>query len=205
MSHVTLTSKQREDEAIALLRKLGEEEGDPDKAAFLNKCVVYEYPRPSVAVDLVIYGLNVKGSTLLPSLKVLLIKRGHEPFAGHWAIPGGFVNENEDLEVAAMREAREETHVEPAFIEQVGVYGTLGRDPRGHVIGVAYMALVDISTTRVQADDDADDAVWYPVNDLPKNLAFDHEIILRDALAMLRKKLPNIHCWDVLDRENNIK
>jgi len=209
MSHVTPTSKTLVEITRDWLRSAGkgwvwkhyvndnlapppEMPGIPDPlmkefTQFLKKCVVYEYPRPSVTVDLVIFGLEM--ASVKPTLKVLLIRRGHEPFAGHWAIPGGFVNENEDLGIAARLEAREETHAEPAYIEQLGTYGAPGRDPRGRVVSVAYMALASMDTIMVQADDDADDARWFPVNDLPKNLAFDHDAILGDALKRLRSKL----------------
>lgn len=144
----------------------------------------YEYPRPCVTVDVVVFGLDVS------TLKVLLIKRGRPgtPFEGCWAIPGGFVNENEDLDVAAKRELREETHAEPQYIEQLATFGRPGRDPRGHVISVAYMALVQCDSLVIQGDDDAKEARWWPVTDLP-DLAFDHDEILGTALRRLRTKI----------------
>lgn len=144
----------------------------------------YEYPRPCVTVDVVVFGLD--GDTL----KVLLIKRGRPgtAFEGCWAIPGGFVNEHEDLEVAARRELREETHAEPSYIEQLATFGKPGRDPRGHVISVAYMALVRCDSLVIQGDDDAKEAQWWPVTALP-SLAFDHQEILGVALKRLRTKI----------------
>jgi len=149
----------------------------------------YEYPRPTVTVDVVVFGLDM---TDPPTLNVLLIKRGRPgtPFEGHWAIPGGFVNENEDLDTAARRELAEETHAEPTFIEQLATFGKPGRDPRGHVISVAYMALVRTDSVQVQGDDDASEAAWWPVNDLHRlDLAFDHDEILGVALKRLRSKV----------------
>jgi 8-oxo-dGTP diphosphatase len=132
--------------------------------------------------------------TAPPTLNVLLIKRGRPgtPFEGCWAIPGGFVNENEDLEVAARRELVEETKAEPAYIEQLATFGKPGRDPRGHVISVAYMALVRTNAVEIEAGDDAEpgSATWMPVDDLPNlDLAFDHDEIQGVALRRLRSKL----------------
>ncbi len=153
--------------------------------------VTYEYPRPSVTVDVVVFGLDM---TAPATLNVLLIKRGRPGtvFEGCWAIPGGFVNENEDLGDAARRELREETKAEPAYIEQLQSFGKPGRDPRGHVISVAYMALVRTDQVVIEAGDDAEpgSATWWPVDDLPRlNLAFDHAEILGVALKRLRSKL----------------
>lgn len=148
----------------------------------------YPYPRPSLTVDVVVFGLD-EGV-----LKVLLIKRGRPGtvFEGHWALPGGFVDENEDLEAAARRELREETHAEPRYIEQLATFGRPGRDPRGHVVSVAYMALVQCNATTIQGDDDASEAHWWPVKDLAANavpLAFDHAEILNVAIKRLRAKV----------------
>jgi 8-oxo-dGTP diphosphatase len=151
----------------------------------------YDYPRPTVTVDVVVFGLDM---TAPPTLNVLLIKRGRPgtPFQGCWAIPGGFVNENEDLDEAARRELREETHAEPTYIEQLATFGKPGRDPRGHVISVAYMALVRTNAVTIEAGDDAEkgSATWMPVSDLGGlDLAFDHAEILSMALKRLRSKV----------------
>ncbi|HPH18956.1 MAG TPA: NUDIX hydrolase, partial [Haliscomenobacter sp.] len=92
----------------------------------------YEYPRPAVTVDCIIFGLDES-----QVLKVLLIQRGHDPYLGHWALPGGFVDLEEDLEFAALRELEEETGVRNVFIEQLFTFGAPHRDPRGRVISVA--------------------------------------------------------------------
>ncbi len=141
------------------------------------------YPKPSVTVDIVLFTFT-EGE-----LRVLLIKRRRDPFAGHWALPGGFVNENEPLERAAARELQEETGIQGIYLEQLYTFGDPGRDPRGWVISVAYFGIVSADQARrVHAGDDAGDAFWFNVYDLPP-LAFDHERIIRYALQRLRYKL----------------
>jgi 8-oxo-dGTP diphosphatase len=141
-----------------------------------------DYPRPSVTVDVIIFTLN-EGD-----LQVLLIRRGHLPFEGMWAIPGGFVRIDESLEGAAKRELEEETGVRDVYLEQLYTFGDLGRDPRGRVITVAYFALVPTDAVQLHAGHDASDARWWSVYDLPP-LAFDHADILEYALQRLRYKL----------------
>lgn len=143
----------------------------------------YEYPRPSLTVDCIIFGLD-KSSRL----KVLLIQRAKDPFKNHWALPGGFVDENETLEAAALRELQEETGVSDVFIEQLFTFGTPGRDPRGRVVTVAYYALINLAEHKIGADTDAQDVKWFPINELPP-LAFDHAEILETAITRLRSKL----------------
>ncbi|MGI9240488.1 MAG: NUDIX hydrolase [Verrucomicrobiales bacterium] len=142
----------------------------------------YEYPRPALTVDCVIFGLDDD------ELKVLLIKRGNEPFLGSWAIPGGFVIPGESLDEAARRELREETGLKNVYLEQLYTFGEPGRDPREHVVSVAYFALTNLSEHRVQADTDASEAAWFSIHDVPE-LAFDHDSILELALGRLRGKL----------------
>lgn len=140
------------------------------------------YERPSVTVDVVIFTLRDR------DLKVLLIRRKHPPFAGYWAIPGGFVHMHESLETAAMRELEEETGVRDVYIEQLYTFGQPDRDPRTRVITVAYLALVPLTALpAIRAGDDAADAQWWSIYDLPP-LAFDHAAILNYALTRLRYK-----------------
>jgi 8-oxo-dGTP diphosphatase len=143
----------------------------------------YEYPRPSLTVDCIIFGLDETGR-----LKVLLIQRAKNPFKDHWALPGGFVDMDEDLEAAALRELKEETGVENIFIEQLYTFGTPERDPRGRVVSVAYFALVNLAAHQLGADTDAQDVRWYPLDELPV-LAFDHALILETAINRLRGKV----------------
>lgn len=143
----------------------------------------YDYPRPSVTVDCIIFGLDES-----QKLKVLLIQRNINPFKGKWALPGGFVKIEESLDAAARRELQEETGVENVFMEQLFTYGAPDRDPRGRVISVAYFSLVNMKDHQLQANTDADDAAWFGVEELPA-LAFDHEEILKTALDRLRAKV----------------
>lgn len=140
----------------------------------------YKYPHHAVTTDCVIFGFDGH------ELKVLLIERGIDPYKGSWAFPGGFLRPDESAEDGALRELREETGVEDAYIEQFHTYSDPSRDPRERVITIAYMALVKI--TEVKGGDDAVDARWFPVNDTPQ-LAFDHDKILRDALVRLRERI----------------
>ena len=142
----------------------------------------YEYPRPALTVDCVVFGMD-EGD-----LKVLLIKRGVEPFAGKWALPGGFVRMDESLDDAARRELEEEAGIRPSHLEQLYTFGEPGRDPRGRVVTVAYFALVTLSDHRVHASTDAREAAWFSVWDTPK-LAFDHADILGTALQRLKGKV----------------
>ncbi len=141
-----------------------------------------DYPRPAVTVDVVIFTLR-EGD-----LQVLLVRRKAPPFQGMWAIPGGFIRLDESLEEAALRELEEETGVRDVYLEQLYTFGDPDRDPRGRVITVAYFALVPADAVCPRAGDDAAEARWWSMYDLPP-LAFDHEKILAYALQRLRYKL----------------
>lgn len=143
----------------------------------------YDYPRPSVTVDCVVFGYAGN-----KDLRILLIKRGAPPFQGQWALPGGFVELEENLEASALRELEEETGVKDVFIEQLYTYGNPGRDPRGRVISVAYFALINLEEHPVKAASDADEAEWFSLDEIPK-LAFDHAEILGMARERLKAKL----------------
>lgn len=143
----------------------------------------YEYPRPAITVDCVIFGWD-EGS----KLKVLLIQRGQQPFECFWALPGGFVEIEENLEQAALRELEEETGVHNVFMEQLYTFGDPARDPRGRVISVAYYALVNLSKHPVKAASDAKKVHWFEIDQLP-DLAFDHDKILQVAITRLRAKV----------------
>lgn len=112
--------------------------------------------------------------------EILLIKRLNEPFKDCWALPGGFVDENEDLEQAARRELFEETNIETEEMIQIGAFGTPNRDPRGHMISVAYQTDL-IDNQIVKAKDDAKEVKWFSIKDLPE-LAFDHLEIINSIL-----------------------
>jgi 8-oxo-dGTP diphosphatase len=142
----------------------------------------YEYPRPALTVDCVVFGLDEA------ELEVLLVRRALEPFAGRWALPGGFVHVDESLDEAARRELQEETGLDRVFLEQLYTFGAIDRDPRERVVTVAYYALVKLSDHKVKAATDATDAAWFAISDLPE-LAFDHAEIFELALTRLRGKL----------------
>lgn len=144
----------------------------------------YDYPRPALTVDIVIFTLQKE------ELHVLLVQRAQEPFKGMWALPGGFIHIDESLEEAALRELREETGLDgECYLEQLYTYGDPERDPRERVVSVAYFALV--SGNRLMAgpgEPDVQAAHWHAITTLP-TLAFDHADILRYALRRLRYKL----------------
>lgn len=145
-----------------------------------DKNYTYNYPRQSVTTDCVIFGFDGN------SLKVLLIERGIEPYKGQWAFPGGFLNSEETAEEGALRELREETGLEAAYIDQFHTYTDPKRDPRDRVITIAYYALVRIQ--EVKGGDDAAKARWFSLDEVPQ-LAFDHDRILRDAMKELRERI----------------
>lgn len=136
-----------------------------------------------VAVDAVIFGYESK-----KNLKVLLIKRGVEPFKNSWALPGGLVMEEESLEQAVKRELREETGVKIDYLEQLYSFGKPKRDPRNRVVSVSYFGLVRPNHFKIKADTDAQDVQWFSLNELPK-LAFDHKEIFEMAKKRLQSKL----------------
>jgi 8-oxo-dGTP diphosphatase len=142
----------------------------------------YEYPRPALTVDCVVFGFDDE------ELKALLIERGLEPFKGKWALPGGFVRVDESLDDAARRELEEEAGLKNVFLEQLYTFGALHRDPRERVVSVAHFALVKLSDHRAKAATDAAEAEWFPISKVPK-LAFDHADILATALARLKGKV----------------
>jgi 8-oxo-dGTP diphosphatase len=139
----------------------------------------YEFPRPAVTVDIVLF------HRFQSELEVLLIKRSNDPFKDFWAFPGGFVDENESLEDAAARELREETGLDSIKLKQIGAFGDPGRDPRGHTVSVVFAAVLSVRHD-ARAADDASDAQWHSA-DRPPKLAFDHKKILKIAL----KKIEN--------------
>jgi 8-oxo-dGTP diphosphatase len=141
----------------------------------------YQYARPALAVDCVVFGLA-------EDLEVLLIQRDLPPFQGQWALPGGFVRMDETLDEAARRELEEETGVTRVYLEQLYTFGAVARDPRERVVSVAYYALVKLSDHRVKAATDARAAAWFPVKS-PPPLAFDHDEVLRTARARLQGKV----------------
>lgn len=138
----------------------------------------YEHPRSAVAVDILAF--NNSGPS--NNRSILLIKRGHEPYKGLWAIPGGHLEPKEDLVDAAIREFGEEVGIKVVAedLHQLGAYGTPGRDPRGDNVSVAFVCNLGYKAMAF-AGDDAAEAYWFPVDALPE-LAFDHATVIADAL-----------------------
>ena len=139
----------------------------------------YKYPRPSVTADCIVI-------TKEDVPRVLLIQRGNEPFKGCWAFPGGFLNMDETTEQCAIRELEEETGLIVDEVQQIGAYSKVDRDPRGRTITVAYLTFIDQAAI-VKGQDDAVNAQWFPINDLPP-LAFDHADIMEDVKRILKIK-----------------
>ena len=142
----------------------------------------YAHPHPAVTTDVVIFTLQDQ------ELKVLLIQRGGEPYKNKWALPGGFVEIDEDLEHAATRELEEETGVAGVYLEQLYTFGKPDRDPRERVITVAYYALVPVDQIHIRAASDAKKVNWFSCARLPQ-LAFDHKHIITMARRRLASKL----------------
>lgn len=136
---------------------------------FLATYDASKFERPSVTVDMMIFTVTdgeKESYRKLPEkvLRLLMIKRGDHPYIGQWALPGGFVEMDESLDEAALRELKEETNIDNLYMEQLYTWGDVGRDPRTRVISTSYMALADSSTLDIKASDDADDAKWFTVS-----------------------------------------
>ncbi len=140
----------------------------------------YDYPRPAVATDCVVFGFDGR------ELKVLLVERGIAPYQGMWAFPGGFLRMDETAEECAIRELREETGLELTYIRQLGTFTGLNRDPRERVVSIAFYSLARQS--EVRGGDDAANARWWTIDEVPQ-LAFDHDYILRQAMSRIRQDI----------------
>jgi len=141
----------------------------------------YQYPHPAVTTDVAVFTLRDQ------QLQLLLIRRAEEPYKGHWALPGGFLEIDEDLDSCAKRELKEETGVDDLYLEQLYTFGRPDRDPRERVISVTYYALVPADKLNLSAGSDATEASWFPLQALPR-LAFDHEEIILLARERLAAK-----------------
>lgn len=135
----------------------------------------YKYPRPALTVDALVFAGNTK-----KGWSVLLIQRKNEPFKGHWALPGGFVDMDEDLDAAAIRELEEETALKLNSMQQFKAFGAVDRDPRHRTVSVVFSAFIEQAKV-VYGLDDAAKAAWFPLSNLPE-LAFDHAKILTEAM-----------------------
>lgn len=156
------------------------ESGEPSRGRYC-----YDFPRPALTVDVIVFAFHDN------RLQVLLVRRKLEPFKGKWALPGGFVQMDEDLHVSALRELGEETGINDVYLEQLYSFGDPDRDPRARTVTVAYFALMSadqFAAARLEPATDVDAVRWWSIYDLP-DLAFDHARILQYALQRLRWKL----------------
>jgi 8-oxo-dGTP diphosphatase len=142
---------------------------------------VYDWPRPMVTVDAAVFAFFGKKA------KLLLINRGNQPFKRQWALPGGFIDIDEELEDAAVRELKEETGLSNVPLEQMHTFGKVGRDPRGRQITIVFMGVLNKRPPRIKGGDDAAKAKWFDVEKLPKNMAFDHNEVTKFAIARFKK------------------
>jgi ADP-ribose pyrophosphatase YjhB (NUDIX family)/SAM-dependent methyltransferase len=140
---------------------------------------IYEWPRPMVTADALVF------ADLTPP-KVLLVRRANEPYKDKWAFPGGFIEMDEELHDAVARELKEETGLAGVRLEQMHTFGRIGRDPRGRMITVAFIGIVPADNMQVCPGDDAAEAKWFDIDDLPE-LAFDHNDVARMAISEFRK------------------
>ena len=141
----------------------------------------YPYPRPALTVDAVVFTFD-EGL-----FKVLLIRRADEPFKDCWAFPGGFVNEDETVESAVSRELAEETGLKDIDLQQFYTASAPGRDPRGWTVSVIFYGIVPKHSVKLNAGDDAKEAVFHAIQQIPR-LAFDHNEILEKGLAHIKNK-----------------
>ncbi len=141
----------------------------------------YEYPHPAVTTDIAVFSLHQQ------QLQLLLVRRGQPPHKGKWALPGGFLEIDEDLDSCAKRELKEETGAADLYIEQLFTFGHPERDPRERIISVTYFALAPAEKLTIRAGSDAAEAEWFPFDTLPE-LAFDHADIIQLAKERLAAK-----------------
>lgn len=140
----------------------------------------YAYPRPAVTVDIIV--LQEKNN----QKEILLIERLHEPFKNQWALPGGFIDLDEEIETAAYRELEEETSINRILLNQFRTYGKIGRDPRGRTISIIFYGELKDHDQIIKAGDDAKNLAWFSIEKLPV-LAFDHGDIVQDFLTEHKK------------------
>lgn len=140
----------------------------------------YDYPRPSVSADAVVFRKSDN------KIELLLIRRANAPFKGMWALPGGFMDMDETPDNAAARELKEETGLDGLALHQFYAYGAVDRDPRHRTISIAYAGMLTQKNARIKAADDAAETRWFNVDELPET-GFDHAIIIQGAKAFASK------------------
>jgi 8-oxo-dGTP diphosphatase len=149
---------------------------------------VYDWPRPMVTVDAAVFAFFKNKP------KLLLIRRGNNPFKGKWALPGGFIGIDEELENAVVRELAEETGLADVPLQQMHTFGKCGRDPRGRQITIVFTGIAQKNKNKIKAGDDAEKAQWFDIENLPDDMAFDHDIVAAFAI----KKLKRTKAWAAL-------
>ncbi len=143
---------------------------------------IYDWPRMMVSVDAAVFAITGD------KVKLLLIKRKNEPFKGKWALPGGFVGIDEELDDAVARELAEETGLSGVLLKQMHTFGSVGRDPRGRQITIVYIGVATKGRDKIKAGDDAAEARWFDVKKLPEDLAFDHNKVTKFAINKFKRK-----------------
>ena len=143
---------------------------------------IYDWPRPMVTVDAIVFAFSDN------RVKLLLVNRKNEPFKGKWALPGGFVDIDEELADAVVRELAEETGLVNVTLEQMHTFGGVGRDPRGRQVTIAFMGIAKNGLNKIKAGDDAAKAHWFDIDKLPENMAFDHNEVAEFAIRKLKSK-----------------
>lgn len=141
---------------------------------------IYEWPRPMVTVDAIVFNVNS------PKPRLLMIKRGNDPYKSKWAFPGGFVDMDEELETAVVRELKEETGLTGVKLKQFHTFGKCGRDPRGRNITIAFTGTT--KKEEIKGGDDAAEAKWFEFDALPENMAFDHADVAAMAIRHFKEK-----------------
>ncbi len=139
----------------------------------------HSWPRPMVTVDAAVFAYFDDRP------KILLINRANEPFKGKWALPGGFVEMDENLKDAAVRELAEETNLTNVPLKQLHTFGSPGRDPRGRLITIVYTGIAENNPDKIKAGDDAAKAEWFDIKNIPTDLAFDHNKVIKLAIHEL--------------------
>jgi len=139
----------------------------------------YDYPRPAVSADIVVFGYDNQG------INLLLITRRQDPYKNHWALPGGFLEISETIECCALRELYEETNIKNVILEQLYAFSAIGRDPRDRVITIAFWTIIKMNIEHILAGDDASRTEWFNIKSLPL-LAFDHLEIVNKAVENLK-------------------
>jgi len=143
---------------------------------------IYDWPRPTVSADALVFTFSRSKA------KLLLVNRRYEPFKGQWALPGGFVGIDEELEDAVARELEEETGMVDVRLEQMRAFGKCGRDPRARQITIAFMGIATKGQNKIRAGDDAAKVRWFDIEKLPKDMGFDHKEIAEFAIKQLKRK-----------------